>query len=275
MNNKLPFLRSNFRPTSIFCGLLFVLTLDLLSVSVRSQCSTGWDASGELAMFQRGQAQPIMLKLEQKGRAISGRAVQKVGNNFGEITNGGLVDGSIDGDSIAFQIFWPPDGRLTGVYKARILPTGRLDGETYDKNNPRIRQTWFSGGALKCPPPPAPPAPKVLKSTGKAKTSSVQAKGGASPPASPPPPMKVPGIVASQVYYQFPNAPTGFVVLTWDAGPDHTYAEVWFKVNNGEETFLVEQGKGSRQIPVERYKYYTYILTDAGKTLSTVNFAAQ
>ena len=84
--------------------------------------------------------------------------------------------------------------------------------------------------------------------------------------------MKVPGIVASQVIYQFPGAPAGSVVLTWDGGPDHPYAEVWFKVNNSDAAFLVEQGKGGRQVTVERGKSYTYILTDAGKTLATVGF---
>ena len=84
-----------------------------------------------------------------------------------------------------------------------------------------------------------------------------------------------PGIVASQAIFPNPYVHTGFVILAWDAGPDHPYAEVWFKINNGDEVSLVEQGKGSRQIPVERGKLYQYILTDAGKTLATVSFLAQ
>jgi hypothetical protein len=72
------------------------------------------------------------------------------------------------------------------------------------------------------------------------------------------------------VIFPHPSVSTGFTVLTWDAGLDHPYAEVWVKVNNGDEQFLVEQGKGLRQVPVERGKQYTYILTDAGKTLATV-----
>ena len=156
------------------------------------------------------------------------------------------------------------------MYTGKVLPSGRIDGETRDKNNSKICETWHSEGVLKCPPPPVkasvateptPPRPKPLKSTGKM------------PKSEPAPPMKVPGIVVSPFIFPSPGSPTVFVVITWDAGPDHPYAEVWFKVNNGEGTFLVEQGKGGRQIAVERGKLYEYILTDAGKTLSTVTFA--
>jgi hypothetical protein len=86
--------------------------------------------------------------------------------------------------------------------------------------------------------------------------------------------MNVPGIIASQVIYPDASNRLGFVVLTWDAGHDHPYAEVWYKVNNSDDIFLVELGKGSRQVPAERGRLYTYILTDAGKTLATVSFVA-
>ena len=82
--------------------------------------------------------------------------------------------------------------------------------------------------------------------------------------------MKVPGIVASQVVFPYVGAPSGFAVLTWDGGPDHPYAEVWVKVNGGDETKIVEQGKGGRQVIGELGKTYLYILTDDGKTLATV-----
>ncbi|CAN5305081.1 hypothetical protein BH20ACI2_BH20ACI2_21820 [soil metagenome] len=258
-------LKSFIQPTSVLAGFLFTATLAILPMSVGAQCSTGWDASGQLAIFQRGQADPIMLTLEQKGRTLSGSALHKIPDNFGEIRNTGLVDGSIDGDSITFQIFWPPRGDLVGVYNAKILPTGRLDGETYDKNRPKIRQTWFSGGSLKCSPPPIAP-PKPIKSSGKAKVKP------ATPQTSqpPPPPMKVPGIVASQAHFPMPNHPAGIVILQWDAGPEHPYAEVWVKVDGGEETFVLEKGKGGLQAAVVKGRAYTYLLMDAGKTLATV-----
>ena len=36
--------------------------------------------------------------------------------------------------------------------------------------------------------------------------------------------------------------------LEWDGGGDHPYAEVWQQVDNNDETFVVESGKGTRQI---------------------------
>ena len=74
-------------------------------------------------------------------------------------------------------------------------------------------------------------------------------------------------ITASQV---IPTGQTGQTVLTWDGGKDHPYAEVWVKVDDGDETFVVEQGKGSRQVTVEPGRTYLYILSDAGKRLAAV-----
>ena len=82
--------------------------------------------------------------------------------------------------------------------------------------------------------------------------------------------MKVPGIVASQAHFPMPNHPAGIVILQWDAGPEHPYAEVWVKVDGGEETFVLEKGKGGLQAAVVKGRAYTYLLMDAGKTLATV-----
>ena len=62
---------------------------------------------------------------------------------------------------------------------------------------------------------------------------------------------------------------TGTTTLTWDAGPNHPYAEVWVTVDGGDERKIVEQGKGSRQVQVKAGKTYLYILTDSGKRLAT------
>ncbi len=47
------------------------------------------------------------------------------------------------------------------------------------------------------------------------------------------------------------------------------------RLNGGGEARMVEQGKGVRQVTVEGGNTYTYILTDAGKTLATITFVAQ
>jgi hypothetical protein len=95
------------------------------------------------------------------------------------------------------------------------------------------------------------------------------------PESSPAPRLRVPFIVASQAIFPTPFVPTGFVVLTWDAGPDHPNAEVWFKVNNSGQALFIKQPKGGQQLPVERGRYYEYILTDGGKTLNTAVFVEQ
>jgi hypothetical protein len=226
-----------------------------------AQC-TNWDLGNQLTIEQRGVQLPIFLTLEQKGPVITGeaRANAKGGffDPFPKVK--GTVDGTFDGNNFSVQIYWPEG--LTGVYNARVLPSGRLDGETYDKNNTRIRQTWHSYGVLKCTPPPPPPAPKPIKSSGKARIQP-----------TPPPPLKTPWIVASQVIFPAPGFPTGFVVLTWDSGPDHPDAEVLLKTPDGAAT-VAKQVKGGLQLTVVRGMTYEYILTDAGKILAGASFVA-
>lgn len=260
---------------------LLAAVLVLVPISVRSQCTT-WDAGGRWDIKQPNVESPIQLTLQQNGRVLTGKAkgtfVRRVPFRSDIDYNTGLVDGTIDGDSLSIQIYWSNSQMMgngkVGVYNATVRPSGRLEGEAYEKSTPKVRYSWFSQGVLRClPPPPPPVVSKPPKSTGKPKP--VKSTGKPKPTTSPstvstPEPMKVPGIVANPVIYPNLYAAMGFTVLTWDAGPDHPYAEIWYKVNNGEETFLVEQGKGSRQVPVERGKLYTYILTDAGKTLATV-----
>jgi hypothetical protein len=71
------------------------------------------------------------------------------------------------------------------------------------------------------------------------------------------------------------GATQGACTITWDGGADHPYAEVWVKVDDGAETFVVEQGKGSRTVTVERGKRYLYMLTDSGQRLATTTVTAK
>ena len=89
------------------------------------------------------------------------------------------------------------------------------------------------------------------------------------------PPMKVPGIIASHTNLYIPTGHAGTTMLTWDGGEDHPYAEVWIKVGDGDETFVIEQGKGTLKVDVEKGKTYLYILTDAGKRLATVTVTSR
>jgi hypothetical protein len=205
--------------------------------------------------------------LSHKGKGIQGTAlaiVRRGGSNDGERRMTGTIDGSFDGDNFSVQIYW--DNGQTGVYNGKVLLSGRLDGEAWEKRSPNVRIPWHTDEGLNCvvlvkTPPPV--IPKPIRSSGKAKVVP-----------TPPPPLKTPWIVASQSIFPTPYGPTGFVVLTWDGGPDHPEAEVWLKTPGGAATFA-KQSKGGLQVPVERGRYYEYILTESGKILAGVTFVAQ
>lgn len=274
------------RNRSLLCAVLALMCLIVLSVGSNAQCKN-WETDKYLLIKQRGALSSIGITFTSKGKTFAGSVemsyIEKgfLGNPVTELK--GNAEGSIDGDRINFKIFW--DSGLVGVYTAKILPTGTLEGETYDKAKPSVIQTWHSTEALKCATLKSASAGILNKSTGKPKLPSgpktfgpPPAPGGSTsssrPSDTPATPMKVPWIVAGKVIYPDIRVPMGFVILQWDAGPDHQYAEIWFKVSNGDETFLVEQGKGSRQMPAERGKQYTYILTDANVKLGSVTFVA-
>lgn len=275
---QLVIINSVTKPMAIFVALVIAAVVAIFSIPAAAQCAN-WDASGEWEFRQRGQSKPIKVILTQNGRALTGtaelpdgRIIRSSGWSFDEVaTLHGTADGSVSGDRFSLHIFW--QNGQTGVYTARVLPSGKLEGKGHEKDSPSVLVSWDSVGRLKCPPPPPPQpvVPKVIKSSGKAKVKPPPAQ--TRQPA--PPPMKVPGIIAGPVIFPNAYAFTTFAAVQWDAGPDHPYAEVWLKVNNGDATFLVEQGKGGRQITVERGKVYEYILTDAGKTLATVTVVGQ
>jgi hypothetical protein len=63
---------------------------------------------------------------------------------------------------------------------------------------------------------------------------------------------------------------SGTVTLEWDGGPKHPYAEVWVRVDENDETFIVEQGRGSRNVTVELGKNYEFTLSDSNVLLASV-----
>src|SRR5215470_12302084 len=80
-----------------------------------------------------------------------------------------------------------------------------------------------------------------------------------------------PFIVADNNPVVVPQGQTsGTVTLEWDGGKDHPYAEVWVRVDENDETFIVEQGRGSRNERVELGKNYEFKLSDANVLLASV-----
>jgi hypothetical protein len=72
-----------------------------------------------------------------------------------------------------------------------------------------------------------------------------------------------------------PGQTSGTTTLSWDGEAKHPYAEVWVGVDGNDETFVVEKGKGTRQVTIELGKTYIYKLADFGKTLASVTVTAQ
>ena len=145
-----------------------------------------------------------------------------------------------------------------------IEADGKIHGIVHEVSNPGTKLAFVSSRAMKCADtivtaPPAQPSPKrLIKSTGKARTETSSST-------------EVPRIVV----FNKPGQAPGTLTLTWDGGPDHPYAEVWVKVDGGDETKVVEQGKGTRQVTVEPGKTYQYILTDSGQQLATTTAKAK
>ncbi len=262
----------NTRMAFIGC-LLAVVVLALLPISAEAQCSTGWDASGSMKIRQRGIRLGFTFDMQQKGRVITGKAVGAIRNRNNEVdVLEGSIDGTLDGDSFNAQVFWTNGSR--GIYNAKVLPSGRLDGEGYEKNSPNVRVPWYSDEVLKCPAPAfkAPTWGKFPKVPGTAK-----------PTSTPAPPPKPPFIIASQPI-GMPNLPYSSVFLGWDGGPDHTSVEVWLSINNSPEipafsmdipaqSPVFKQPKGPAiELRLERGRHYKFVLKASGKTLSTAAF---
>jgi hypothetical protein len=238
---------------------LLVLIPALFSASANAQCKS-WHVGGEWAIVQ-GKI-TINVRLKQNGDVVTGEVDREAGDaaflgDFRYVS--GQVDGTLKGDTFNVTIYWS-DG-LVGIYQGKVLPSGRIDGHTWDRNNHQSRATWYSGRAMKCrsslykkllPPTfPAPPAAKDVK---------------------PPAPSSSSGNTSRKVPHIFVVNTTspGTRLVIWDAGPEHPYAEVWVQIKNADPTFLVEQNKGMREVRVAPGLRYTYILTDNGKELARI-----
>lgn len=222
---------------------VFVLVLPLLSSSARAQC-TQWDVSGgwKIEVFSGARKGYVAnTSFRQSGKNLSGKVTDS-GSTTGTVKNG-----MSDGDTFNVYILWDgksADGSNAEVYVGKIAPNGMIAGTALLIGDRTQNAEWSSDRSMKC-------------IAGSLKTLPPGGYGAVT---------KVPGILT----YTKPGQKPGTKTLSWDAGPDHPYAEVWVKVDDGEETFVVEQRKGKREITVENGKSYLYILTDSGKRLAAV-----
>ena len=237
---------------------LFAVAFMLSPLSVQAQCGQG-DISGEwnLKIGDEGAIEST-LELTQSGMKVSGEAQLWTTPNLFEK---GKVKGDVTGDKVEFYINWVNEHgvraqEFPSVYEefeGTIGSDGKMGGQAYIFTlTGGVNVNWSSDRPMKC----------LYKTVHRLGT-----KPSTPTPTTTPTTAIAPMITASQV---IPTGQTGQTVLTWDGGKDHPYAEVWVKVDDGDETFVVEQGKGSRQVTVEPGRTYLYILSDAGKRLATV-----
>jgi len=240
-------------------GFLFTSIFALSPSPVEAECQR--DFSGEWTIHQDSYSIPV--SLSQNGKTVSGTASQSHKN---DPVIKGRVTGTVEGSSISVEVNW--ENGAVGVYNGRIDQFDMLFGTTQDKNNPRSVANWVAEHHFKCveaapfKPKPgfkdwskaeaAPVTPKPIRSSGKALHE------GATP--------AVPRIIA----YNKPGQTPGTQTLSWDGGPDHPYAEVWVKVNDEDAKFVVEKGKGTREVTVQPGNTYLYILSDSNQQLATV-----
>ena len=266
MFNAIKFNASCRNLTSVLGVIFFVVAMALLPISAHAQCARTWDASGEWEIRQgRGGSTVIRLNIKQSGSALSGKASRDGGIGTKAVT--GDVLGDADGDSFVISIDWLTGGELV-IYRAKVSASGKLEGETYVGPNKRNPNSWYSDQPLTCGWSPG-------KSRGNL-TGKLSANDTAKPGQATGSLLKGPSIVASQAVFLTPYTSTGFVVLTWDAGPAHPDADVWVKYNGSRDRVLVmKQPKAGMQVVVQRGQMYTYVLMDGRNVLATATFVAQ
>jgi hypothetical protein len=217
--------------------ILVAFALALSPSPAQAECRQ-WDVGGD--WFPVG-GDDWAFHLAQKGFVITGSATR--GPQMTKVT--GTVTGS------AFYLNLISKGL---ELRGDIAADGKIHGVMHDSSNPNKKLVFVSSRAMKCTETPSniPATPQK-------------------PVITAPPPKATPKIGASPAVVTIPTGQAdGTTTLTWDGGPEHSYAEVWVAVNGQDPTFVVEQGKGSRRVTVERGTTYRYILTDSGKDLGSV-----
>jgi hypothetical protein len=235
-------------------GLLLAAVFALLPYSTKAHCMQ-WDVSGKwTAQVVKGASESLELK--QSGNAITGKSYF-----YGSAGN---VTGTVEGDTFDISIDWNTRERGSSLefFHGKILPNGTIEGTAATLGGQVVKDKdnkWSSNRPMTC----TARAPRVIKSTGRPKIDPA-------PNSAAEPSAKAPMISASPNNIAFVPGKIAHTLIRWDGGPDHPYAELWVKVDDQDEKFVIEQGKGSRQMVVAPGKTYLYILTDSGTRLATV-----
>lgn len=218
-------------------AFLFTSVCSLLPSPVEAGCQR-WDVSGQWELrLDNGENVKVNLQQGKWGQTSAnltgtGERIATAGaNSYFDKPQKGVISGNITDNAFTMLLTVRTDQhRFTGT----IGPSGKMEGICTTTTS--SDRHWVSSRRMKC----ADEAPAPTR--------------------------KVPFIVAGNNPGQAPGTKT----LTWDGGPEHPYAEVWVKVNDQDEKFVVEKGKGTREVTVQPGNTYLYILSDSGERLDTV-----
>lgn len=242
-----------------------------------------WDVGDEWQLSQ-GDGKTVTLKLNQKGGDFTGSATIGKPNAPGYAQ--GKVEGFVTADTFSARVTWAATiiTKVNSVadYSGTMTAQGMING-TLNRGT-STQQSWSSlttmkreGGKGETANSPTSPLSTPMKHL-RVSSPLVGAAAPAAPDVAPKAPSGkgAPTINASSKLVTIPtHQAKGTTTLTWDGGPDHSYAEVWVEEDGQDATKIVEQGKGSRRVEVESGKTYRFILTDSGKELATVTVKAK
>jgi hypothetical protein len=241
-------------------SFIFLALLSLLASSAHAQCAQR-DVSGDWNIQLGEFKDEVRLTLRQSGNTISGTASDTGAGPFLDFEET-LVDGTVTGDKISLSIDHKRSRRLNGTsllesFEGTFRPDGKISGRARVMSLAGVVGVdWTSDRAMKC-------LSRAVKGLGVKHTEPGGGTGGGT--------VTAPWIVASPNNIQLPlRQGTGLTTLTWDAGKDHPYAEVWVSIDGQDEHKIIELGKGTIQQPIVVGKAYLFILTDNGTTLATV-----
>jgi hypothetical protein len=123
-----------------------IVTTAKLNVVAQGPCSQ-WDINGEWKIGQSNLS-VVEATLELTPDGIQGSAKYLFQYRKMRYWRYGSVDGTINGSSIEFTIYWSLEE--IGIYTGTITPQGRLLGGSYQKGRPRNRADWYSDRRATC-----------------------------------------------------------------------------------------------------------------------------
>ena len=138
---------SVFQVFSALTGLFLPIVV-LLPSSAHAACASLWDVSGEW-VFMQTNGFSANFNLQQNGTELHGTASYTTSDCWETATcPRATIDGSIHGDDFEVTAYW--SAQSIGVYKGKLGPQGRIQGDTFDRQHPESTAKWYSNRTAKC-----------------------------------------------------------------------------------------------------------------------------